>query len=71
MSDELKQLIIRAKLKAILEHELREEGRHEAISHIEVVPRLGYLIVIGYGDNLTIRRRSKSTSEDAGGRVPI
>jgi hypothetical protein len=55
MSDELKQRIIRARLKAILEHELREEGRHEASSHIEIVPRLGYLIAIGHGDDLTIR----------------
>jgi DNA-binding winged helix-turn-helix (wHTH) protein len=44
-----------ARLKAILEHELRKEGRHESSSHIETVPRLGYLIAIGHGDNLTIR----------------
>jgi hypothetical protein len=55
MGEELRQRFARARLKAILEHELREEGRHEAKSHVEIVPRLGYLVAIGHGDDLTIR----------------
>jgi hypothetical protein len=46
---------MRARLAAILEHELREGGNNEAHSHVVIVPRMGYLLVIGYGDSLTIR----------------
>ena len=55
MGDDLRQRFTRARLKAILEHELREEGRHGASSHVEIVPRLGYFVAIGHGDDLTIR----------------
>ena len=55
MGEELKQKFTRARLKAILEYELREEGRHDATSHVEIVPRLGYFVAIGHGDDLTIR----------------
>jgi len=46
---------MRARLKAISEHELREEGYLNASSHVEIVPRLGYFVAIGRGDNMTIR----------------
>jgi hypothetical protein len=55
MGDELKQRFTRARMKAILEHELREEGYHNASSHVEIAPRLGYFVAIGRGDQLTIR----------------
>lgn len=55
MADELKQKFTRARLKAILEHELREQGHNEASSHVAIVPRLGYFVAIGNGDDLTIR----------------
>jgi len=55
MGDELRQRFMRARLKAISEHELREEGYLNASSHVEIVPRLGYFVAIGRGDNMTIR----------------
>ena len=55
VGEELRQKFTRARLKAILEHELREEGRHEANSHVEIVPSLGYFVAIGHGDDVTIR----------------
>lgn len=55
VGDELHQKFTRARLKAILEHELREEGRHDASSHVEIAPRLGYFVAIGHGDEMTIR----------------
>jgi hypothetical protein len=55
MRAELKRRFIRARLRAILERALRLEGRAEASSHIEIVPRLGYLVAIGHGDDFTIR----------------
>lgn len=55
MSDELKQRFIRARLKTILEHELGKRDATKLAPHIEIVPRLGYLIAIGDGDDLTIR----------------
>jgi hypothetical protein len=42
-------------LAAILEHELREGGNHEANSHVAIVPELGYIVAIDNGDSLTIR----------------
>jgi hypothetical protein len=53
--DQLKQRFTRARLKAILDHDLREAGHHEAASHVEIVPRMGYLVAIGHGEALTIR----------------
>jgi hypothetical protein len=55
MSGEPKGRFIRARLRAILERALWLDGRHEASSHIEIVPRVGYLVAIGHGDDLTIR----------------
>jgi hypothetical protein len=55
MSDELKPRFVRARLAAILEHELREGGTHEANSHVAIVPELGYIVAIDNGDSLTIR----------------
>lgn len=46
---------MRARLAAILKHELHERGDSEAHSHVAIVPRMGYLVVIGYGESLTIR----------------
>lgn len=55
MGDELRQRFTRARLRAMLEHELEEAGRHGTSSHVEIVPRLGYFVAIGHGDDLTIR----------------
>ena len=55
MADELKVRFTRARLAAIVEHELREGGNEEARSHVAIVPRLGYLVTIGNGDSTTIR----------------
>ena len=55
MGDDLHQRFTRARLKAILEHELQEQGRHDAKSHVEIAPRLGYFVAIGHGDDMTIR----------------
>jgi hypothetical protein len=55
MSDELKTRFTRARLAAILEHELRERGNSHASSHVAIVPQMGYLVSIGNGDSLTIR----------------
>jgi len=42
-------------LAAILEHELREGGNHEANPHVAIVPQLGYIVAIDNGDSVTIR----------------
>jgi hypothetical protein len=55
MADELKIRFTRARLAAIVEHELREGGNEEARSHVAIVPRLGYLVTIGNGESTTIR----------------
>ena len=55
MADELKSRFMRARLAAIVEHELREGGSEDARSHVAIVPRLGYLVTIGNGDSTTIR----------------
>jgi hypothetical protein len=55
MGDELKNRFTRARLAAILKHELRESGYVDAQPHVAIVPRMGYLIAIGNGDSLTIR----------------
>jgi hypothetical protein len=55
MTEELKSRFVRARLAAILEHELREEGKSEAKSHVAIVPQMGYLVAIGDGESLTIR----------------
>jgi hypothetical protein len=55
MGDELRSRFTRARLAAILEHELRESGNIDARPHVAIVPRMGYLVTIGNGDSLTIR----------------
>lgn len=55
MTEELRQRFVRARLAAILQHELREEGYLDASSHVAIVPSMGYLVAIGRGDYLTIR----------------
>jgi len=55
MAEELKSRFTRARLAAILEHELIESGNCDARSHVAIVPELGYLVTIGNGDSLTIR----------------
>ncbi len=55
MADELKSRFTRARLAAMLEHELREGGNSQARSYVAIVPRMGYLLTIGNGDSLTIR----------------
>jgi hypothetical protein len=55
MTDELKPRFVRARLAAILEHELREAGNHGVNSHVAIVPRLGYIAAIENGDSVTIR----------------
>ena len=46
---------MRARLAALLEHELNENGSNSARSHVAIVPQMGYLVAIGDGDSLTIR----------------
>jgi len=55
MGDELKRKFMRARLAAILDHELSENGNTNARSHVAIVPRMGYLVAIDEGDSLTIR----------------
>ena len=56
METELRTRFMRARLlAAILEHELRESGNHQARFHVAFVPRMGYFVAIGDGDSLTIR----------------
>ena len=55
MADELRRRFTRARLAAILEHELRENGKAHARPHVAIVPQQGYLVAIGDGDLLTIR----------------
>jgi hypothetical protein len=55
MTDVLKPRFVRARLAAILEHELREGGNHEANPHVAIVPEMGYIVAIDNGDSLTIR----------------
>ncbi len=55
MADELRRRFMRARLAAILEHELRASGKHHACPHVAIVPQNGYLIAIGDGESLTIR----------------
>jgi hypothetical protein len=55
MADELKKRFMRARLAAILEHELREGDNIGASSHVAIAPRLGYIVAIGDGESTTIR----------------
>ena len=55
METELRTRFMRARLAAILEHELRESGNQQARFHVAIVPRMGYFVAIGDGDSLTIR----------------
>jgi hypothetical protein len=55
MGDELRRRFMRARLAAILDHELNENGSTNARSHVAIVPQMGYLVAIGDGDSLTIR----------------
>ena len=55
MAEELKSRFVRARLAAMLEHELREGGKSLATSHVAIVPQMGYLVAIGNEDSVTIR----------------
>ena len=55
MGEDLRRRFMRARLAAILEHELAENGNNSARSHVAIVPQMGYLVAIGEGDSLTIR----------------
>ena len=55
MGNELRRKFMRARLAAMLEHELREGGNSKANSHVAIVPRMGYLVTISSGDSTTIR----------------
>ena len=55
MGDELRRRFMRARLAAILDHELCENGNTKARSHVAIVPQMGYLVAIDEGDSLTIR----------------
>jgi len=55
LADELRRRFTRARLAAILEHELMESGKHSARSHVAIVPEQGYFVAIGDGDSVTIR----------------
>jgi uncharacterized protein YmfQ (DUF2313 family) len=54
MRDELRTKFVRARLAAILEHELRESGV-QARSYVAIAPRLGYFVAINDEDSFTIR----------------
>jgi hypothetical protein len=55
MEDDLKSRFMRARLAAMVEHELLEGGDCQTRSHVAIVPQMGYLVTIGNGDSLTIR----------------
>jgi hypothetical protein len=55
MAEELKRRFTRARLAAIVEHDLQELGHSEAHSHVSIVPHMGYLVAIEHGDVATIR----------------
>ncbi|NYF91774.1 hypothetical protein RBB79_19100 [Tunturiibacter empetritectus] len=55
MAEELKSRFTRARLAAIVEHELREDGNCQASSHVVIVPQVGYLVAIENGESVTIR----------------
>jgi hypothetical protein len=55
LADELRRRFTRARLAAILDHQLKETGKYHARSHVAIVPQHGYLVTIGDGDSLTIR----------------
>ncbi len=55
MAEDLTRRFTRARLAAILEHQLREAGNQDARSHVAIVPRMGYLVTIHDCDSLTIR----------------
>jgi hypothetical protein len=52
MMDELRTKFMRARLAAILEHELRESGCR---SHVTIVPEMGYFVAIDNHKDVTIR----------------
>jgi hypothetical protein len=54
MAEELRTRFTRARLAAIVEHELREHNGH-ASSHVAIVPQMGYLVAIHNEDVVTIR----------------
>ena len=56
MADDLRTKFMRARLAAILEHELRESGRSHARSHVAIAPEMGYIVAIdNKEENVTIR----------------
>ena len=55
MAEELRARFTRARLAAIIEHKLREDGNCQASSHVAIVPKMGYLVAIDNRDTLTIR----------------
>jgi hypothetical protein len=54
MGDELRTRFMRARLAALLEHELRENDS-DARLHVAIAPRLGYFVAIDNGHSMTIR----------------
>jgi hypothetical protein len=55
LAEELRRRFTRARLAAMLEHELRETGRHHIRSHVSIIPQHGYLVAMGDGEAVTIR----------------
>ena len=55
MTDELRTKFMRARLAAILEHELRESGCIHVRSHVAIVPEMGYFVAIDNHEDVTIR----------------
>ena len=55
MADELRAKFMRARLAAILEHELRESGHTHVRSHVAIVPEMGYFVAIHNHEDVTIR----------------
>jgi hypothetical protein len=55
MAEEMKARFTRARLAAIVQHELRDGGHHRAHSHVAIAPQMGYLIMIEDDDLVTIR----------------
>jgi hypothetical protein len=55
MAEELRTRFTRARLAAIVQHKLHEDGNCHASSNVAIVPQLGYLVSIDNGDSVTVR----------------
>jgi len=55
MRDDLRAKFMRARLAAILKHELRESGCTHVRSHVAIVPEMGYFVAIDDHEDVTIR----------------